>query len=105
MIEGRNVLGVAALVGLCLWLVPRPLTARRDRQGRRRRGRTRVAGRPFTSPGGNASPVTVALVSRPAAGLPAPLVFRLSPLAFRRRRRGRPTRVQARRSGVADSRR
>jgi hypothetical protein len=36
-------------------------------KGRRRRGRSRVAGRPLTTLGSSCSPATIALVSRPAA--------------------------------------
>jgi hypothetical protein len=54
--------------GFCLFVAPQGGAV----QGRRRRGRTRVAGRPLTSPGVNSPPVAIAPVSRPAAGLQAP---------------------------------
>ncbi len=46
-------------------------TARRVVKGRRGRGRTRVAGRPLTSPVADRTPAMIVLVSHPVAGLPA----------------------------------
>ena len=55
------------LLGFCLCGPPRGGVVK----GRRRRGRTRVAGRPLTTPVVDRAPAMIELISRPAADLDA----------------------------------